>query len=35
MPTSSFFRPLGPPALESLEYAEAYNEVKKLGVVRK
>jgi hypothetical protein len=31
MPTSSFFRPLGPPALESLEYAEAYNEVKTLG----
>jgi hypothetical protein len=31
MPTSSFFRPPGPPALESLEYAEAYNEVKTLG----
>ena len=31
MPTSSFFRPLGPPDLKSARYAADYNEVKALG----
>lgn len=31
MPTSSSFRPPGPPALGSSKYAEDYNEVKALG----
>lgn len=31
MPTSSHFRPLGPPALGSARYAEDYDEVKTLG----
>ena len=31
MPTSDFFRPNGPPALESAKYAADYNEVKGLG----
>jgi membrane-associated phospholipid phosphatase len=31
MPTSSFFRPSGPPALESEKYATDFNEVKTLG----
>jgi membrane-associated phospholipid phosphatase len=31
MPTSSFFRPIGPPPLSSPEYARDYNEVKALG----
>ena len=31
MPTSSFFRSSGPPALTSVEYAVAYNQVKTLG----
>ena len=34
MPTSAHFRPLGPPALESARYADAYNEVKAYGSVR-
>jgi hypothetical protein len=31
MPASDFFRPSGPPALESAKYAADYNEVKALG----
>ena len=31
IPTSDFFRPNGPPALESARYAADYNEVKALG----
>jgi hypothetical protein len=31
MPTGAHFRPLGPPALTSTEYADAYNEVKAFG----
>jgi PAP2 superfamily protein len=31
MPDSSQFRPLGPPALESAQFAEDYNEVKTFG----
>jgi hypothetical protein len=31
MPTSSHFRPVGPPPLDSATYAAAYNEVKDLG----
>jgi hypothetical protein len=31
MPTGAHFRPLGPPALDSTKYAEAYNEVKAFG----
>ena len=31
MPKGDFFRPNGPPALESAGYAAAYNEVKDLG----
>ena len=31
MPTSSHFRSPGPPSLDSLEYAEEYNEVKAFG----
>jgi PAP2 superfamily len=31
IPTSDFFRPNGPPALESTKYAADYNEVKALG----
>ena len=31
MPTSSFFRPNGPPALGSARYAADYNEVKAIG----
>ena len=31
MPTSSFFRPNGPPALDSPRYAADYNEVKAVG----
>ena len=31
MPTSSFFRTSGPPALTSAEYAAAYNQVKAFG----
>jgi PAP2 superfamily len=31
MPTSSHFRPPGPPALDSAKYADDYNEVKVLG----
>jgi membrane-associated phospholipid phosphatase len=31
MPTSSFFRPIGPPPLNSTQYARDYNEVKALG----
>jgi hypothetical protein len=31
MPAGAHFRPLGPPALDSVAYAEAYNEVKTLG----
>ena len=33
MPTGAHFRPLGPPALESAEYAGDYNEVKAYGSV--
>ena len=33
IPTSSFFRPNGPPALESAKYAADYNEVKEIGKV--
>jgi membrane-associated phospholipid phosphatase len=33
IPTSNFFRPEGPPALESAQYAADYNEVKELGSV--
>jgi membrane-associated phospholipid phosphatase len=33
MPTSSFFRPNGPPALNSATYSADYNEVKELGAV--
>jgi membrane-associated phospholipid phosphatase len=33
IPTSSFFRPNGPPDLESASYAADYNEVKALGAV--
>jgi PAP2 superfamily len=31
IPSGDFFRPDGPPSLESLEYAREYNEVKLLG----
>jgi hypothetical protein len=31
MPANDFFRPQGPPSLESAEYAKDYNEVKALG----
>jgi membrane-associated phospholipid phosphatase len=31
MPTGAHFRPLGPPALDSAAYADAYNEVKAYG----
>ena len=31
MPSSDFFRPSGPPALESAKYAADYNEVKAFG----
>jgi hypothetical protein len=31
IPTASSFRPAGPPSLTSLEYAEAFNEVKAIG----
>ncbi len=34
MPTSSFFRPNGPPVLTSARYAADYNEVKALGAVK-
>ena len=33
MPASAHFRPLGPPALDSAKYADAYNEVKANGSV--
>ena len=33
MPASAHFRPLGPPALDSARYADAYNEVKANGSV--
>jgi hypothetical protein len=33
MPTGAHFRPLGPPALESTTYAQAYEEVKQFGGV--
>ena len=33
MPASAHFRPLGPPALDSTEYADDYNEVKAYGSV--
>jgi hypothetical protein len=33
IPTSSFFRPSGPPALNSARWASDYNEVKTLGAV--
>jgi hypothetical protein len=31
MPSGAYFRPLGPPALETAKYAEEYNEMKALG----
>lgn len=31
MPTGAHFRPIGPPALDSAAYADAYNEVKAYG----
>jgi hypothetical protein len=31
IPTPSYFRPAGPPALASFEYAEDFNEVKEIG----
>lgn len=33
IPTGSFFRPEGPPALNSAEYAEDYNEVEAFGAL--
>ena len=34
MPTSSYFRPNGPPALNSARYAADYNEVKEIGAAK-
>jgi membrane-associated phospholipid phosphatase len=34
IPTSRFFRPNGPPALDSAKYAADYNEVKAIGEVK-